>query len=83
MDGDGVQGAGCGGCKNCRSLEANLRKALKPLSVEAEVEKLEGYPAILNYGVTTTPALVVGREVLLSGRVPRLERLAKLIAGYR
>ncbi len=71
-----------GGCKNCKSLEANMRKALELLSAEAEVEKVEDYPSILSYGVTTTPALVVGREVVLSGRVPRPEQLARMIAGY-
>jgi protein-disulfide isomerase len=70
------------GCKNCLALEANPRKALALLAARAKVEKVEDYPSILSYGVTTTPALVVGRKVLLAGRVPRPEQLARLIAEY-
>ncbi len=70
------------GCKNCRALEANLYEALDLLAAKARVEKVEDYPAILGYGVSATPALVAGEKVLLSGRVPGPEQLARLIAAY-
>lgn len=70
------------GCKNCRSLVANLEKALELLASEARIEKVEDYPSILAYGVSSTPALVVDEKVVLSGRVPRPEELARLLAAY-
>jgi len=70
------------GCKNCRSLEANLKKALELLACEARIEEVKDYPSILAYGVSSTPALVVDEKVILSGRVPRPEELARLLANY-
>ncbi len=70
------------GCKNCRALEANLRRALLLLSAMATIEKVEDYPSILAYGVVATPALVANDTVILAGRVPRPETLARMIAAY-
>jgi len=70
------------GCKNCRVLEANLHKALDLLAAKARVEKVEDYPTILGYGVSATPALVADEQVILSGRVPGPEQMARLIAAY-
>lgn len=70
------------GCKNCRLLELNLKRALELLDARGEVVKVEDYPSILSYGVSTTPALVVGDEVVLAGRVPRPEDLARMLAAY-
>lgn len=70
------------GCSNCKQLETNLRRALELLGASGEVVKVEDYPSILAHGVQTTPALVIDGEVVLSGRVPRPEELARMLAAY-
>jgi predicted DsbA family dithiol-disulfide isomerase len=47
----------------------------------AEVEKVEDIAAIMGYGVTATPALVVDERVLVSGRVPNPTQIEALLRG--
>lgn len=68
------------GCPNCKRLEAQTRRALDQLGVEADVEKVEDIADIMAYGVMRTPALVVDEQVVLSGRVPSLPEVETLLA---
>ncbi len=65
------------GCPNCERLEANAKKAVAELGIEATFEKVTDYKDIVSYGVMSTPALVVDGEVKFSGRVPSKEELKK------
>ncbi|MBS2967022.1 thioredoxin family protein, partial [Actinocrinis puniceicyclus] len=58
------------GCTNCVNLERATRDAVAALGLEATIEKVTDYGAIMGYGVMSTPALVVDEKVLVSGRVP-------------
>jgi small redox-active disulfide protein 2 len=68
------------GCKNCANLERATREALDELGVDATVEKVTDYAEIAGYGVMRTPGLVVDDEVLVSGRVPKVDELRQLLA---
>jgi small redox-active disulfide protein 2 len=68
------------GCPNCKKLEANVRRALEAAGIDAVVEKVTSYDAILAYGVSSTPALVVDEHVVLAGRVPSPRQLESLLA---
>ena len=59
------------GCTNCVNLERATREALDQLGLDATVEKVTDYAAIVGYGVMSTPGLVVDEQVVLSGRVPK------------
>jgi small redox-active disulfide protein 2 len=67
------------GCPNCKKLEANTKKALKELNLEASVEKIEDMEKIMEYGVMSTPALVVDEEVKLFGRVASPKDIIKYL----
>ena len=69
------------GCANCERLAANLQLALEHAGIAAEVEKVEDLAAIMGYGVTATPALVVDERVVVSGRVPSPSQIAALLRG--
>ncbi len=69
-----------GGCARCKLLEENTRKALEETGLRADLEKVEDYRKIMEYGVMQTPALVVDGKVVMSGRVPRADELKKLIS---
>jgi len=67
------------GCTNCKNLERATREALDQLGMDATVEKVEDYAAIVGYGVMSTPGLVVDEKVLVSGRVPKSAEIKQLL----
>lgn len=67
------------GCKNCIKLEENVKEALKSLNLTAEVEKVQNFDEILDYGVMKTPGLVVNEKVKVMGRVPSVEEIKKIL----
>ena len=67
------------GCKNCTTLEKNVREALARLGVDAEVEKVTDYAAIMAHGVMSTPGLVIDGDVVSYGRVPTPTQIVELI----
>ena len=69
------------GCRNCLALERVTREAAADLDLVIEVEKVTDYAAIAQYGVMSTPGLVVDGEVLLSGRVPTVRHVRELLEG--
>ena len=69
------------GCTNCKNLERATREALDQLGMDATVEKVEDYAAIMRYGVMSTPGLVVDDKVLTSGRVPKAAEIKQLLAA--
>ena len=69
------------GCRNCQRLYAAVAEAVRELGLAAEVEKVEDLARIMSFGVMSTPALVVGGRVAVSGRVPGKEEVKKLLQG--
>jgi small redox-active disulfide protein 2 len=67
------------GCPKCRKLEANVRKAVAEMNIEATVEKVKEINDIVEYGVMSTPALVIDEKVIITGRVPSVEEIKKLL----
>ncbi|HHV27835.1 thioredoxin family protein [Anaerosalibacter bizertensis] len=65
------------GCRKCNKLEENTKRAVAELGVDASIEKVEDIKKIVEYGVMSTPALVVDEEVKFSGRVPKVEEIKK------
>ncbi|MEW9123341.1 MAG: thioredoxin family protein [Thermotaleaceae bacterium] len=63
------------GCKNCKTVEANVKEALQALNMEAEIEKVTDFSEILNLGVMKTPGLIVNGEIKASGRIPSTEEI--------
>ncbi|MGD0321013.1 MAG: thioredoxin family protein [Acidimicrobiales bacterium] len=64
------------GCANCKRLEGLVKEAASDAGLELEVEKVTEIPAIMAYGVMSTPGLVVNDEVKVSGRVPSKAEIA-------
>jgi len=56
-----------------------VKEALSNLNLEATVEKVEDFKAIMAYGVLQTPALVVDDVVKFYGRVPSAKELEKFL----
>jgi small redox-active disulfide protein 2 len=58
------------GCANCKRLEANARKVVEDLKLEAEVEKVTNMDEIMKWPIISTPGLVINNKVVSSGRIP-------------
>lgn len=67
------------GCTKCVTLERITREAVDELGLDATIEKIEDYAAIMGYGVMSTPALVVDDRVVSSGRVPTPAHVRELL----
>lgn len=71
------------GCKNCVTLEANVRAAIAMLGIEASIEKVTDYVEIASYGILSTPGLVVDGAVVSAGKVLKTDEIRRIIEGGR
>ena len=69
------------GCAKCKKLQRLTEDAIGELGVKADIEKVEDIYRIMQYGVMTTPALVVNEKVVLKGRLPSMDELKKLLTN--
>ncbi len=67
------------GCPKCKKLEEATISAAKELDIEFNLEKVSDLEKIMEFGVMVTPALVVDGEVKVSGKVPDIKNLKKLL----
>jgi small redox-active disulfide protein 2 len=67
------------GCPNCKVLEANIKKALEELKIKADVEKVTDIAKIMEYGIMSTPALVIDEKVVSYGRVLSSNEIKKFL----
>lgn len=63
------------GCANCRTTMALIEAVAKKRGAEITLEKVEDLPAIMSYGVMSTPGVVVDGKVVHAGGVPSSEKV--------
>lgn len=69
------------GCPKCKTLEKVTLEVIAETGVKAKVTKVDDIVEIMNYGVMTTPALVINNKVVVKGRVPTKDEIKKLITS--
>ncbi len=67
------------GCAKCKTLEKLTRDAIAETGIAAEIEKVEDIYKIMSFGVMQTPALVIDKKVVLSGRLPSIAEVKELL----
>jgi small redox-active disulfide protein 2 len=67
------------GCSNCKKLEENARQAVKDLSLDIDVNKVEDIKQVMKYGVMRLPALVINEKVKSYGKVNTVDEIKKFI----
>lgn len=67
------------GCPKCKKLTEVVERAAKELGIQYNLEKVTDLEKIMEYSVLSTPALVVDGVVRVSGRVPAIEDMKKLL----
>ncbi len=67
------------GCPKCRTLTETAETAARELGLDYTLEKVTKLTEISSFGVMFTPALVVDGVVKVSGKVPSLADVKKLL----
>jgi len=67
------------GCPKCVQLMKQTEQAIQELGLACSVEKVTDIQQITSYGVMMTPALVVDGQVMVTGKVPALNDLKKML----
>jgi thiol-disulfide isomerase/thioredoxin len=67
-------------CANCKRAEAQAEKAAERFPGQVEVVKLDALgPEAEQYGLMTTPVVVVGEEVVGTGKVVPAAKLISIL----
>lgn len=67
------------GCAKCSSMFELTQKAVAQKGVFAQIEKVEDFTKIMEYGVMSTPALVVDGVVKSTGKEFKVEEIMKFL----
>lgn len=67
------------GCPKCKRVFQNAQEAVKDLSLEAEVVKVEDIKKIINVGVMMTPAFAIDGKVKSAGKVLSVDEIKKAL----
>ena len=67
------------GCPKCNALEKATINVLAELNIAANVSKVEDIMQIMNYGIISTPALVIDEKVVIKGRVPSENEIKEIL----
>lgn len=71
-----ILGTGCANCKRAKALAAEV---VAELAIDATVEEVTDIPAIMGYGVMSTPGIVIDEKVVGSGGVPSKAQFIQLV----
>ncbi|USD37151.1 thioredoxin family protein [Ferrimonas sp. SCSIO 43195] len=67
------------GCKKCNTLAELIAERAQALAIGIELVKVSDMAVILEYGVMSTPAIVIDGEVKVSGGSPTAAEIDALL----
>jgi small redox-active disulfide protein 2 len=68
------------GCPKCKKLAELTEQAAQAMGLEYQIEKVTDIKQIMKFGIMMTPGLVVDGEVKVSGKVPTVDDIKKMLA---
>lgn len=68
------------GCPKCKQLAEVARQAAERVGRPYEIEKVTDVMRFADFGVITTPALVIDGKLAVAGRVPSVEQIVQMLA---
>ncbi len=68
-----------GGCCKCENLLGAVKEAVAKIGIEAEIEYITDMAKIMEYGIMSTPALMIDNKVVSMGRVLKAKEVEKLL----
>jgi len=69
------------GCASCKSTQRLVEEVVAAKGVQAQVEKVEDIPSIMQYGVMRTPGVVIDGKVVHAGGVPSRAQVESWISA--
>ncbi|MCG9728476.1 thioredoxin family protein [Shewanella sp. Isolate13] len=71
------------GCKKCSNLATEVERIATEMALPFTLNKVTDMAAILDYGVMSTPAIVVNGDVVTAGKVPSEQEIQDLLSTHR
>ena len=68
-----------GGCCKCETLLEAVKEAVAEKGVDAEIEYITDMAKIMEYGIMSTPALMVDNKVVSMGRILKTKEVLKYL----
>jgi small redox-active disulfide protein 2 len=63
------------GCTKCQLVEKIVKEAVEERGINATIEKVKDIKKITEYGVFTTPSVIIDGEVKAAGKIPKKEEV--------
>lgn len=70
-----------GGCKCCEAILKSVKEAVAAKGIDAEIEYITDMEKIMEYGIMSTPALMIDGKVVSAGRSIKTKEVEKIIEG--
>ena len=67
------------GCAKCKALEINVQEAIMQIGAFHQVLKVEDLVEMMNYGVMSTPGLVVDGERKSTGKLLSVNEVLEIL----
>ncbi|MFO7637167.1 MAG: thioredoxin family protein [Clostridia bacterium] len=67
------------GCRNCKNLLENVKKAVGELGIQATVIYVTDIRDIMATGIMQTPGLIVNGKTRTTGRVPGEKEIKEIL----
>ncbi len=67
------------GCAKCKALEEATKQAVAKSGKFAQIEKVEDIMKIMEYGVMSTPGLVIDGKVVSTGKLLSVDEIINLM----
>ena len=71
------------GCGRCQRLYLEAMYAVEQTGVQVDLVKIEDFRAVFQYGIMSTPAIVIDDQVKASGRIAPAAEIAGWIKEAR
>lgn len=68
-------------CAKCKALQGSVEWAVQQLWLDATIQKVEDINEIMEYDIMATPGLVIDEKLVMTGKVPSLEELVKILSN--
>lgn len=68
------------GCQRCVATEKNVNEAVKQLGIQAEITHVYDVTQFAKKGVMFTPALIIDGQVKISGKIPTIDEIKKILS---
>ncbi len=67
------------GCAKCKATFEVVKKAVAQSGVQTDIAKIEDLEGMMKYDILTTPVVVINEQIKISGRVPTVDEILKLL----